>query len=142
MKKLEEDLSSGIINSQNKSMERILEVGLLAPALTRSQPPSAHEDVSMLRVICQQRDRFKQRIVELEAENKSLTLRIDKINSELESLRGDNLRLFEKIRFLQSYKSQVNHLLLTISLEFRSIWKPITVRMIWKRNIPICMRIL
>ncbi len=59
----------------------------------------------MLQVVCNQRDRFKQRIAELEKENKELQHKMDTTNNEMKSLKNDNIKLYEKIKYLQSYGS-------------------------------------
>jgi len=60
----------------------------------------------MLSVVCKQRDRFKSRIVELESENKELYVKLDTTKSQLDILRNDNIKLYEKIKYLQSYGSK------------------------------------
>lgn len=62
------------------------------------------EEPSMLDIVAGQRDRFRARTMELEDDNRKLMERIEKLTSDLDSLKSDNVRLYEKIRFLQSYK--------------------------------------
>jgi len=57
----------------------------------------------MLQIVSNQRDRFKARILDLEAENKDLQVKLEKKFTELESLKADNVNLYEKIKYLQSY---------------------------------------
>jgi len=95
--KLEEDIGKSNSNS-NKSVEEMFQKGAV----------KASEEQSMLQIVCNQRDRFKSRIMELEAENKQIRLDLESTSRQLESLRSDNISLFEKIRYLQSYASAQN----------------------------------
>lgn len=66
-------------------------------------PATAAEN--LLPIVSAQRERFRERNQELEARNSQLLEHMSVLQAELESLRGDNLKLYEKIRFLQSYSS-------------------------------------
>ncbi|KAL6056242.1 hypothetical protein STEG23_020611 [Scotinomys teguina] len=61
---------------------------------------------SLLSIISSQRERFRTRNQELEAESRMAQHTIQALQSELDSLRADNIKLFEKIKFLQSYPSR------------------------------------
>ncbi|XP_058425049.1 protein CASP isoform X8 [Diceros bicornis minor] len=58
---------------------------------------------SLLSIISSQRERFRTRNQELEAESRLAQHTIQALQNELDSLRADNIKLFEKIKFLQSY---------------------------------------
>ncbi|KAL1768784.1 CASP isoform X7 [Sigmodon hispidus] len=58
---------------------------------------------SLLSIISSQRERFRTRNQELEAESRMAQHTIQALQNELDSLRADNIKLFEKIKFLQSY---------------------------------------
>ncbi|XP_043820536.1 protein CASP isoform X6 [Dromiciops gliroides] len=60
---------------------------------------------SLLSIISSQRERFRVRNQELEAESRLTQHTIQALQSELDSLRADNIKLYEKIKFLQSYPS-------------------------------------
>lgn len=62
------------------------------------------EEPSMLDIVAGQRDRFRARTMELEEDNRKLMERIEKLTTDLESLKNDNVKLYEKIRFIQAYK--------------------------------------
>ncbi|XP_068230347.1 protein CASP-like isoform X3 [Palaemon carinicauda] len=66
--------------------------------------PSAAE--SLLPIVSAQRERFRQRNEELEVELTSKGQQVVLLQNELDTLRADNLKLYEKIRFLQSYQGQ------------------------------------
>uniref|UniRef100_A0A673B959 Protein CASP n=1 Tax=Sphaeramia orbicularis TaxID=375764 RepID=A0A673B959_9TELE len=57
---------------------------------------------SLLSIISSQRERFRSRNQELEA-NRSMQQTMQALQNELDSLRADNIKLYEKIKFLQSY---------------------------------------
>ncbi|XP_056120656.1 cut-like homeobox 1b isoform X1 [Rhinichthys klamathensis goyatoka] len=61
---------------------------------------------SLLSIISSQRERFRLRNQELEAASGSLQQTLQALQSELDSLRADNIKLYEKIKFLQSYPSR------------------------------------
>ncbi|KAM4044082.1 protein CASP isoform 1-T1 [Anomaloglossus baeobatrachus] len=58
---------------------------------------------SLLSIISSQRERFRARNQELEAENRMMHHTMRALQSELDNLRADNIKLYEKIKFLQSY---------------------------------------
>lgn len=66
--------------------------------------PSAAE--SLLPIVSAQRERFRQRNEELEGELAGKGQQVVLLQNELDSLRADNLKLYEKIRFLQSYQGR------------------------------------
>jgi len=94
--KLEEDIGKANTNA-NKSVEELF---------VQKGSAKGSEEQSMIQIVCNQRDRFKARISELEAENKQIRHKLETAESQLESLRADNISLFEKIRYLQSYSAQ------------------------------------
>merc|ERR1719259_230997 len=61
-----------------------------------------NSDDSLLAIVSSQRERFRQRNQDLEAENISYKNRVQSLQDDLELLRNDNLKLYEKIKFLQS----------------------------------------
>lgn len=58
---------------------------------------------SLLPIVSSQRERFRQRNMELEAECKQHRSTASILQRETDSLRADNVKLYEKIKFLQSY---------------------------------------
>ncbi|KAL3835136.1 hypothetical protein ACJIZ3_009872 [Penstemon smallii] len=61
---------------------------------------------SMLKVICNQRDRFRARLQETEEEIRQLSEKIGMLTTELEKTRADNVKLYGKIRYVQDYNSE------------------------------------
>ncbi|KAL1356717.1 protein CASP [Arachis duranensis] len=58
---------------------------------------------SMLKVICNQRDRFRARLRETEEEIRQLKEKIGVLTVELEKCKADNVKLYGKIRYVQDY---------------------------------------
>jgi homeobox protein cut-like len=61
------------------------------------------EEPTMLDIVAGQRDRFRARTLELETENQKMSERLEKVTTDKDALQTDNVRLYEKIRYLQSY---------------------------------------
>lgn len=64
---------------------------------------SDQDQSSMLKVICNQRDRFRTRLRETEEEIRQLKERIGALTAELEKTKADNVKLYGKIRYVQDY---------------------------------------
>ncbi|GLC42313.1 hypothetical protein PLESTB_000660600 [Pleodorina starrii] len=61
---------------------------------------------SLLDIVVSQRDRFRQRMVQLEEEKSQLSDELHKTRQQLQSSRNDNVALFEKIRYLERYNQR------------------------------------
>lgn len=61
------------------------------------------EQNSMLTVICSQRDRFRQRLRETEEELRMARDRCQALTADLERSKADNVKLYERMRFVQDY---------------------------------------
>ncbi|KAK1790639.1 hypothetical protein P4O66_014030, partial [Electrophorus voltai] len=72
---------------------------------SQAELPQGQMD-SLLSIISSQRERFRARNQELEAESRSLQQTLQALQSELDSLRADNIKLYEKIKFLQIYPTR------------------------------------
>ncbi|ELR24051.1 protein casp, putative [Acanthamoeba castellanii str. Neff] len=73
-------------------------------AMSQPSAGSASDDISTVtEIIRSQRDRFKMRVGELETEARKLRDQLADVQEEISSLRGDNLKLYQKIRYLSSY---------------------------------------
>ncbi|GAA5828670.1 hypothetical protein JCM3766R1_003781 [Sporobolomyces carnicolor] len=68
------------------------------------QPFQSSAETSILPIITSQRDRFRQRNSELEEELRRQFNTISELRAEIKSLQTDNLKLYEKVRYLQSYR--------------------------------------
>ncbi|KAK0532796.1 hypothetical protein OC835_003209 [Tilletia horrida] len=78
------------------------------PPPSSSQPPpsasgSTSAESSLLPIITSQRDRFRARNAELEEELRTQFNTISELRAEVKQLQADNLALYEKVRYLQSY---------------------------------------
>lgn len=68
------------------------------------EPSNAAE--SLLPIVTSQRERFRQRNEELESYNSMQQQQIGVLQGDVDQLRSDNIKLYEKIKFLQSFPSQ------------------------------------
>ncbi|XP_059643508.1 protein CASP [Cornus florida] len=64
---------------------------------------SDQDQSSMLKVICNQRDRFRTRLREAEEEIRQLKENIGLLTAELDKTKADNVNLYGKIRYVQDY---------------------------------------
>ncbi|XP_062377730.1 cut-like homeobox 1b [Sardina pilchardus] len=114
--KLEQDLSTvqnlnmprpDAEGSDLSSMDTIPEPIKEATALFSGSSPQVDlpqgQMDSLLSIISSQRERFRSRNQELEAESRTMQQTLLALQTELDSLRADNIKLYEKIKFLQSY---------------------------------------
>jgi len=93
------------------------ETGIIKDVLNQSSAPSASftdssshrqqkdstSDEALTAIVISQRERFRIRNVELENENVSLKQQIGIFQNEMDKLRSDNIKLYEKIKFVQNY---------------------------------------
>ncbi|KAK8853171.1 hypothetical protein IAR55_003872 [Kwoniella newhampshirensis] len=72
----------------------------------RSSPATftSNQDTSILPIVTSQRDRFRQRNAELEEELRKQFETISDLRAEIKSLQADNLKLYEKVRYMGSYR--------------------------------------
>ncbi|ERM93850.1 protein CASP isoform X3 [Amborella trichopoda] len=111
--KLEDDILKGCGSMDQKSRSDdwdLQEVGvsdmLEFQNAGQKQGSPDQEQNSMLQVICSQRDRFRKRLRETEEELRQLREKVSVVNVELEKSKSDNVKLYEKIRFVQDYNKE------------------------------------
>lgn len=75
--------------------------------LASLQQQNKQIDGSILQIVSSQRERFRLRVVELEEHSHVQQQTIQMLQSDMDQLRTDNVKLYEKIKFLQSYNSQL-----------------------------------
>ena len=68
---------------------------------------SKSNDASLFNIVSNQRERFRLRAQELESEMMAGKQQIIFLTNELDRLRSDNVKLYEKIKFLQSVPSKI-----------------------------------
>lgn len=78
--------------------------------LARSTPIpfTSSADTSILPIVTSQRDRFRTRNAELEEELRRQFQIISELRTEIKSLQSDNLKLYEKVRYMQSYREEAS----------------------------------
>ncbi|PAN45425.1 hypothetical protein PAHAL_9G117700 [Panicum hallii] len=107
--KLEDDILKGYSSTDRRSSLLndwdLQEIGS-SEASEGTDPRHASSDQdqnSMLKVICNQRDRFRARLRETEEELRKLTEKYAMLTVELEKTKADNVQLYGKIRYVQDY---------------------------------------
>ncbi|CAL9022046.1 unnamed protein product [Prunus brigantina] len=109
IQKLEDDILKGYSSKDKKgilfddwdlSEARSTEVSENAD---QKHVSSDQDQSSMLKVICNQRDRFRARLRETEEEIRQLKEKIGALTAELEKTKADNVKLYGKIRYVQDY---------------------------------------
>lgn len=112
IQKLEEDILKGYRSKDRKGSVfedwDLSESGGTDPSEYGEQRRGTldQDQSSMLKVICNQRDRFRARLRETEEEVRQLKEKIGMLNSELEKTKADNVKLYGKIRYVQDYNSE------------------------------------
>lgn len=66
--------------------------------------PSGESPQNLLQIVTQQRDRFRARNVELDSELRKNISTINTLRKEIETIKKDNLELYERTRYMQSYE--------------------------------------
>ncbi|CDW94880.1 hypothetical protein [Sporisorium scitamineum] len=122
MESLEAEVTQASQNAKARSGSTIANTdganGVRSATLARSVPPSASGrpstssaaapggssgESSILPIVTSQRDRFRTRNAELEEELRKQFETISELRNEIKTLQADNLSLYEKVRYLQSY---------------------------------------
>lgn len=73
---------------------------------TTATPFTSSAETSILPIITSQRDRFRLRNGELEEELRRQFETLSELRTEIKLLQADNLKLYEKVRYLQSYRDE------------------------------------
>ncbi|KAM7268733.1 hypothetical protein ACFE04_010899 [Oxalis oulophora] len=111
IQKLEEDILKGYSSKEGKG--NLFDDWDLSESGGTELPESQNADQkhvssdqdqsSMLKVICNQRDRFRSRLRETEEEIRQLKEKNGVLTVELEKSKADNVKLYGKIRYVQDY---------------------------------------
>ncbi|GMN56672.1 hypothetical protein TIFTF001_025787 [Ficus carica] len=109
IQKLEDDILKGY-NSKDQRSNLFEDWDLseargseLSESMDQKHVSSDLDQSSMLKVICNQRDRFRARLRETEEETRRLKEKIGELTTELEKTKADNVKLYGKIRYVQDY---------------------------------------
>ncbi|KAG0476421.1 hypothetical protein HPP92_013262 [Vanilla planifolia] len=103
--KLEDDISKGYGSIERKGS--VLNDWDLNDIATNEASEGADQDQSsMLKVICNQRDRFRARLREAEEEVRLLKEKLSLVKDELEKTKADNVKLYGKIRYVQDFNQE------------------------------------
>ena len=90
----------------NETLSKLL-CGVGGASTTASAAGGGAEQAEVQRLLAQQRDRARREAEEVAAENRRLKDQTRGLQVESRKLQADNLKLFEKIRFLQSQATSV-----------------------------------
>lgn len=101
-----QDVSGGSMTEGPGSENSSRGMGKSLP-VSKPEPHRITSDTSILPIITSQRDRFRQRNLELEEELRKQFETISTTRNEMKSLQNDNLKLYEKVRYLQSYRDNL-----------------------------------
>ncbi|KAI0374103.1 hypothetical protein BV20DRAFT_1033504 [Pilatotrama ljubarskyi] len=100
-------ISASPANGSSTPVDVLAELGKKpsdSPARNTPIPFAPSADTSILPIVTAQRDRFRQRNAELEEELRKQFNIISELRAEVKSLQADNLKLYEKVRYMQSYR--------------------------------------
>ncbi|PSR96556.1 Protein CASP like [Actinidia chinensis var. chinensis] len=112
IQKLEDDILKGYNSKDRKGILfddwDLSESGATEPSenADHRHVSSDQDQSSMLKVICNQRDRFRARLRETEEEIRQLKEKIGVLTAELEKTKADNVKLYGKIRYVQDYNHE------------------------------------
>ncbi|KNA05577.1 hypothetical protein SOVF_189090 [Spinacia oleracea] len=112
IQKLEDDILKGYGSKERRSsLFNDWDLSESVSAETSESSEQKHTSVdqdqsSMLKVICNQRDRFRARLRETEEESRQLKDKNRKLTEELEKTKADNVKLYGKIRYVQDYNHE------------------------------------
>ncbi|GAB5590301.1 hypothetical protein Unana1_05201 [Umbelopsis nana] len=121
IEKLEEDVyrldqskseaGSGILtnSSSTANLNFLTQPAADSPRTSFDVSSSAREDKSILPIITGQRDRFRQRNAQLEEELKKQESVMEDLRGEVVMLKQDNLKLYEKLKFVHVWKEDRVH---------------------------------
>jgi homeobox protein cut-like len=103
---LEKDLLK-LAKNQKETSESELPENIEKELIASNQQPN--EDMSLFNIVSNQRERFRQRVQELEGENLSNKQQITFLTNEIDRLRSDNVKLYEKIKFVKTFSGDVSN---------------------------------
>ncbi|KAK6249626.1 hypothetical protein SCA6_003631 [Theobroma cacao] len=100
------DLSESGVNELSEHDLPVESAGQHMENTDQKHISSDQDQSSMLKVICNQRDRFRARLRETEEEIRQLKEKIGELTAELEKTKADNVKLYGKIRYVQDYNQE------------------------------------
>ncbi|KAJ2888460.1 hypothetical protein IWW38_004933, partial [Coemansia aciculifera] len=78
-----------------------------AAAIEMTTLGGSSANMGLLEIVTGQRDRFRQRNIELDDELRAQGASVGELRRQVEQMKQDNLRLYEEIKYLRSYTSRM-----------------------------------
>ncbi|KAF9202261.1 hypothetical protein BGZ49_007556, partial [Haplosporangium sp. Z 27] len=78
----------------------------LTPGSAVQGSAASSADLGILPIVTSQRDRFRQRNSELEEQLRQQSEQISSLRNEISQLQKDNLKMYEKVKYMQSYRDE------------------------------------
>eukprot|EP00727_Mastigamoeba_balamuthi_P005585 m51a1_g1646 Cytohesin-associated scaffolding protein (654) ;mRNA; r:335220-337954 len=109
IERLEDQLSRGVAPARSvladaaSPLQGPAVAAVAAPAGPAVDVPQASSAAAVLEIVCGQRDRFRDKITELEADKAHMSEQLERADADIRALRADNLKLYERVKYLQSY---------------------------------------
>ncbi|KAI9312004.1 CASP C terminal-domain-containing protein [Dichotomocladium elegans] len=91
-----------------------------SPRVSYDASATPKDDKGILPIVMSQRDRFRQRASELEQQTKDLEVKLADVQGEVETLKQDNLKLYERLRFVHVWKEEQKNDM-TVSIGINSL---------------------
>ncbi|KAI8385605.1 CASP C terminal-domain-containing protein [Blakeslea trispora] len=115
VQRLEEDVLR--LGQQANNLSR----GSMSPLHPKSPEglltPHAKDEKSILPIVMGQRDRFRQRNAELEERTRALETSLYDARTEIQNLKADNLKLYERLKFVHVWKEANQAIILLEALD-------------------------
>ncbi|KAI8927239.1 CASP C terminal-domain-containing protein [Entophlyctis helioformis] len=108
MQSKKQSVSEGLESLMSDSYTKTLSAAKVAGSadqLAAAQPPVGHSpaDASIVPILTSQRDRYKQRYEEAQQTSREQTQTIAELRYEVTNLKSDNVKLYEKLRYSESF---------------------------------------
>ncbi|KAG2425069.1 hypothetical protein HXX76_013978 [Chlamydomonas incerta] len=99
--------SLGVLPSMELQSADVAAAAAAAGAASGADAAAGGGGGGLLDILASQRDRFRQRMVQLEEEKSALGEELKKTRQQLQSARDDNVQLFEKVRYLERFNQKL-----------------------------------
>ncbi|KAG0283250.1 hypothetical protein BGZ96_012387 [Linnemannia gamsii] len=98
----------GFPSAASLNLDGMAAAGAVGAGVGTPGAGTSSADHSILPIVTSQRDRFRQRNSELEEQLRQQSEQISNLRNETSQLQRDNLKLYEKIKYMQSYRDDAS----------------------------------